>query len=66
LQFLANFYHEDHEYEVFRRLDPLLLFARRNNAGQLELLSPEEFQRVQPMLEEQLAQLEDEMDEYEE
>ncbi|HAX76633.1 MAG TPA: DUF3727 domain-containing protein [Cyanobacteria bacterium UBA11372] len=66
LQFLANFYHEDHEYEVFRRLDPLLLFARRNNAGELELLSPEEFQRVQPMLEEQLAQLEDEMDEYEE
>ena len=61
LQFLANFFHEDHEYEVFKRLDPLLLFARRKQAGQLELLSPEEFQRVQPMLEEQLAQLEEEM-----
>lgn len=61
LQFLANFYHENHEYEIFKRLDPLLLFARLNKAGQLELLSPEEFQRVQPLLETQLAQLEDQM-----
>lgn len=61
LQFLANFFHEENEYEIFKRMDPLLLFARIGKTGQLELLSPEEFQRVQPLLEEQLAQLEDQM-----
>jgi hypothetical protein len=31
-----------------------LFFAKRNKAGQPELLSPEEFEKVQPMLEELL------------
>lgn len=54
LQLLANFYHEEQEYGIYTPLDPLLFFAKRNPTGQLELLSPEEFQKVQPLLEELL------------
>lgn len=53
LQLLATFFHEGLEYAVYTPLDPLLFFARVNN-GKHELLSPEEFRQVQPMLEEQL------------
>lgn len=53
LQLLASFYHEDQEYAVYTPLDPLLFFARANG-GNPELLSPEEFRKVQPQLEEQL------------
>lgn len=54
LMFLASFYHEEQKYEVYTPLDPLLFPARRNKAGQAELLSPEEIQRVQPLLNEWL------------
>lgn len=54
LMFLASFYHEEQKYEVYTPLDPLLFPARRNQAGQAELLSPEEIQRVQPLLNEWL------------
>jgi hypothetical protein len=53
-QLLASFYHEDQEYGIYTPLDPLLFFAQRNKSGQPELLSPEEFKRVQPLLEELL------------
>lgn len=53
-QLLASFYHEEQEYGIYTPLDPLLFFAQRNKAGQPELLSPEEFKKVQPMLEELL------------
>lgn len=53
-QLLASFYHEDQEYGIYTPLDPLLFFAQRNKAGQPELLSPEEFKKVQPLLEELL------------
>jgi hypothetical protein len=53
-QLLASFYHEEQEYGIYTPLDPLLFFAKRNKAGQPELLSPEEFEKVQPMLEELL------------
>ena len=54
LQLLANFYYEDQEYAIYTPLDPLLFFARLNSSGKPELLSPEEFRKVQPLLEEQL------------
>ncbi|AFY86926.1 MAG: hypothetical protein CLLPBCKN_003618 [Chroococcidiopsis cubana SAG 39.79] len=60
LQLLASFYHEDQEYSVYTPLDPLLFFARLNSSGNPELLSPEEFQKLQPLLAEQLI---DEMEE---
>lgn len=53
-QLLASFYYEEQEYGIYTPLDPLLFFARRNKVGQPELLSPEEFKKVQPMLEELL------------
>ncbi len=53
-QFLASFYHEEQEYAVYTPLDPLLFFARQNDSGKPELLSPEEFKKVQPLLEEML------------
>jgi hypothetical protein len=59
-QLLASFYHEEQEYGIYTPLDPLLFFAKRNKAGQPELLSPEEFKKVQPLLEELLF---DELDE---
>lgn len=61
LQYLATFYHEEREFEIYRRLNPLLLFGTYNSAGEMELLSPEEFHKVQPMLEEQLALIEEQM-----
>ena len=54
LQLLASFYYEDQEYAIYTPLDPLLFFARLSESGQPELLSPEEFRKVQPLLEEQL------------
>ena len=54
LQLLASFYYQDQEYAIYTPLDPLLFFARLNTSGQPELLSPEEFRKVQPLLEEQL------------
>lgn len=54
LQLLATFYHKEQEYAIYTPLDPLLFFARITKTGQPELLSPEEFRKVQPLLEEQL------------
>lgn len=54
LQLLAYFYHEEQEYAIYTPLDPLLFFARILPNGKPQLLSPEEFRQVQPLLEEQL------------
>ncbi len=54
LQLLASFYHDDQEYAIYTPLDPLLFFARITHTGKPELLSPEEFRKVQPLLEEHL------------
>ena len=54
LQLLASFYYEEQEYAIYTPLDPLLFFARLDGAGHPELLSPEEFRKVQPLLEDQL------------
>ncbi|NEP13142.1 MAG: DUF3727 domain-containing protein [Symploca sp. SIO2C1] len=54
LQLLANFYHEEQEYGIYTPIEPLLFLTQRNQAGQLELLSPEAFHKLQPLLEELL------------
>ncbi len=54
LQLVTSFYHEEQEYAIYTPLDPLLFFARMNDAGEPELLTPEEFDRVRPYLEDQL------------
>jgi hypothetical protein len=53
-QMLATFFHNDEQYTLCTPLDPLLFFARREPSGTITLLSPEEFQRLQPQLEDQL------------
>ncbi|MBE9180717.1 DUF3727 domain-containing protein [Oculatella sp. LEGE 06141] len=53
-QQLANFFYEEQEYVICTPLDPLLFFARLNHDGEPKLLTPEEFQAVQPQLEDQL------------
>lgn len=47
---LASFCYEQQEYDVYAPLDPLLLLARMNDAGDPELLSPEELERIEPLL----------------
>jgi hypothetical protein len=54
LQMLSSFYHQQQEYAIYTPLDPLLFFARISKTGKPELLSPEEFRQVQPLLEELL------------
>ncbi len=43
-QQLASFFYEEQEYVICTPLDPLLFFARLDDKGKPELLSPEEFQ----------------------
>jgi len=60
---IATFSHNDQQYAIYTPLDPLLFFARINKNGEPELLSPEEFSKFQPLLEEFLF---DEFDEFDE
>lgn len=50
LQWLASFYNEEQEYAIYTPLDPFFVLARINAAGEPELLSPEEFKKLEPML----------------
>jgi hypothetical protein len=54
LQLLTSFFYQDKEYTIYTPVDPLLFFARVTKTGNPELLSPEEFRQVQPLLEEHL------------
>ncbi|MGK7904014.1 MAG: DUF3727 domain-containing protein [Hormoscilla sp.] len=46
---LASFCYEQQEYDVYALLDPLLIIARMNDAGDPQLLSPEELERIEPL-----------------
>lgn len=59
LQDLASFYFEEQKYSIYTPLDPLLFLAKCDEAGNVELVSPED-QRMQTILEELLF---DEMEE---
>jgi len=50
LMWLTSFYHEEQEYAIYTPLDPFFILARINDDGKPELLSEEEFQRLEPML----------------
>jgi len=56
-QTLATFYNNDEEYTICTPLNPLLIFARRNGDGDLEVVTPEEFQAIRSLLEEKLFDL---------
>lgn len=53
-QYLTSFFHNDQEYGIYTPLTPLLFFAKQTGTERLTLLSPEEFETVQPLLEELL------------
>lgn len=53
-QFLASFFNQEEEYTIYTPLVPLLFFARETQTDQLELLSAEEYKKVQPLLEDLL------------
>lgn len=54
-QMLAQFYHCEQRYVACTPLEPLLFFAyRTDDTETVALLSPEEFQRLQPQIEDQL------------
>jgi uncharacterized protein YrzB (UPF0473 family) len=60
LQLVASFYNEEQEYAVYAPLDPFLILARLDEQGQPQLLSPEELEKIEPMLstiEDQLFEL---------
>ncbi|MGD1806078.1 DUF3727 domain-containing protein [Dapis sp. BLCC M126] len=55
---LATFLYQDQKYAIYTPLDPFLIPARKSYDGKLELLSEEEFKKIQPMVQ---AMLEDKL-----
>jgi hypothetical protein len=53
-QVLATCFHDEQEYTLCTPLNPLLIFACRNATGDLEVVTPEEFQTIRGALEEKL------------
>ncbi len=49
-QLLATFYHDEQEYVIYTPIEPVLFVVRLREQQQPELLSPEEFQALQPQL----------------
>ena len=56
-QLLASFYYEQQEYDVYMPLDPLFILAQIDEAGNPQLLSTEEFEKIEPLL----PQIEDQL-----
>ena len=56
-QVLATCFYNDEEYTLCTPLDPLLIFAHRTSSGDLEVVTPEEFQLIRGSLEEKLFDL---------
>ncbi|WP_299484973.1 DUF3727 domain-containing protein [Acaryochloris sp. IP29b_bin.137] len=59
-QLLATFFEEEQEYSIYTPIDPVLFVVRLRDKMQPELLSPKEFQslqpKLQPLLEERLKE----------
>jgi Protein of unknown function (DUF3727)/Protein of unknown function (DUF1292) len=53
-QILARFYNEEQEYAICTPVDPLLFFGKADAKGIVSLLSEEEAEQLQPMLEDML------------
>jgi hypothetical protein len=53
-QILARFYNEEQEYAICTPVDPLLFFGIADEQDNVSLLSPEEAERIQPLLEDML------------
>jgi Protein of unknown function (DUF3727)/Protein of unknown function (DUF1292) len=53
-QILARFYNEEQEYAICTPVDPLLFFGTADQKGVISLLSEQEAEQLQPMLEDML------------
>jgi hypothetical protein len=53
-QILARFYNEEQEYAICTPVDPLLFFGKTDEKGVISLLSEEEAEQLQPLLEDML------------
>ena len=53
-QILARFYNEEQEYAICTPVDPLLFFGKTDEKGLISLLSEQEAEQLQPMLEDML------------
>ena len=53
-QILARFYNEEQEYAICTPVDPLLFFGKADENGSISLLSEQEAEQLQPMLEDML------------
>ncbi|MFM2303242.1 MAG: hypothetical protein RLZZ135_650, partial [Cyanobacteriota bacterium] len=53
-QILARFYNEEQEYAICTPVDPLLFFGIADENGIVSLLSEQEAEQLQPMLEDML------------
>jgi hypothetical protein len=62
LQFLASFYYEEQEFGVYAPLDPFFILARMDANNQPKLLSPEELEKIEPLLPEIEDQLLDQFE----
>jgi len=61
LQYLASFYYEEQEFAIYAPLDPCFILARLDANNQPHLLSADELQKLEPMLEMIEDQLFDDM-----
>ncbi|WP_373538693.1 DUF3727 domain-containing protein [Chamaesiphon sp.] len=53
-QILARFYNKEQEYAICTPVDPLLFFGKADASGTIALLSEQEAEQLQPMLEDLL------------
>ena len=53
-QILARFYNKEQEYAICTPVDPLLFFGKADEKGLITLLSEQEAEQLQPMLEDML------------
>jgi hypothetical protein len=51
----TGFFHKEQEYAIYTPLNPMLLVSRVKPGQAPELLTPDEFQALQPLLEQHLA-----------
>ncbi len=53
-QMLATFFHNESQYTLCTPLEPLLFFATRQEDGSVELVDPDDFQKMRSQLEDKL------------
>lgn len=50
LLWLTSFYHQEQEYGIYALGDPFYILARVDEDGEAQLLSPEEYKKIEPLI----------------